>query len=537
MKKFFVVLLIVIMLLCPLTAFAEQSELAYWDKTGDAVFCVSWTNSRPTVTFIDEGGTVYDPMIETDYTFTILYDKEMYYVVENAPQGRWYVSYDKKDNTSIKVSMFPYVQDLSVTNFVVGNISGNYTDVSFVVEHEHDNVSYSYRISAVTSKMGEEKVLESGKGYTNSEVYERVYLDSLATYSGYMLKLYVWYTVDDTDVFDFAFSVPFSYTNTSVDVAMADYALTVNTDQQLVDVYWPDIDYNAQPVLVALFEDDAAEPSLFFEADADADTMQLSYDPAAQRIRVDLSVKKDDVSAKTISKSLDLSDIKIALDEADVSNSTQYYFRYKGFANQRVDVICNSETVGLVLSGDGQCAVKLLDDWNSLEVRYTDADNVTWVFSREIFVDRIPPILSVAEPYDGMTTDKASIQISGNAKDCVSVTINGSAVQLGASGTFMQEISLTAGENIITIVAADMAGNETLYTAVVSNTSGQPANADVSGADDTDIQVGAFDLIGIFKKPGSFAMLIIVSAVCALVVVYALVFWKKGKGGKANEKQ
>jgi RHS repeat-associated protein len=91
-------------------------------------------------------------------------------------------------------------------------------------------------------------------------------------------------------------------------------------------------------------------------------------------------------------------------------------------------------------------------------------------------VDTIPPAMSITSPVDGMITSASSVQVSGTASDAspVTVTINGSAVTVDASGSFTGTVTLTEGLNTITIIARDAAGNQTTVTRKVTKDSIPP---------------------------------------------------------------
>ena len=77
--------------------------------------------------------------------------------------------------------------------------------------------------------------------------------------------------------------------------------------------------------------------------------------------------------------------------------------------------------------------------------------------------DNMPPILAILSPQDSMVTSSPTIDVIGSATDressVVSVTVNGTSVALGADGSFNTRIELTRGDNTITVVATDAAGN------------------------------------------------------------------------------
>ncbi|MBI4812260.1 helix-turn-helix domain-containing protein [Candidatus Falkowbacteria bacterium] len=63
----------------------------------------------------------------------------------------------------------------------------------------------------------------------------------------------------------------------------------------------------------------------------------------------------------------------------------------------------------------------------------------------------MPPKLSIFEPTDGMTTQDATIAVSGQAEDGSSVRINGTEVLMTKKGAFEFEIALERGLNVIKI--------------------------------------------------------------------------------------
>lgn len=65
-----------------------------------------------------------------------------------------------------------------------------------------------------------------------------------------------------------------------------------------------------------------------------------------------------------------------------------------------------------------------------------------------------PPALSIVQPTDGMITYDATIPVTGEVQDDASVQVNGSQVLLNKDGTFVTEVALQRGLNLITIESA-----------------------------------------------------------------------------------
>ena len=81
---------------------------------------------------------------------------------------------------------------------------------------------------------------------------------------------------------------------------MKNFEFSVDPDASLVSVSWPEIDNRAEKVMVALFEGDSAEPAMYDSYDPDKGSVQLSYDPAASKIRVEISVMINGVFTETL---------------------------------------------------------------------------------------------------------------------------------------------------------------------------------------------------------------------------------------------
>jgi hypothetical protein len=77
--------------------------------------------------------------------------------------------------------------------------------------------------------------------------------------------------------------------------------------------------------------------------------------------------------------------------------------------------------------------------------------------------DKLPPVLVILSPQDSLVTSSPTLDVIGSATDressVTSVTVNGTEVVLGADGSFTTRIDLARGDNIITVIATDAAGN------------------------------------------------------------------------------
>lgn len=115
--------------------------------------------------------------------------------------------------------------------------------------------------------------------------------------------------------------------------------------------------------------------------------------------------------------------------------------------------------VEIPLIADGKNDIKFFfvdDNGNMLSSDYT------------IFRDETAPILTLSQEYDGMITKDSSITIEGVAQDFDIFTINDEVITTEKNGAFSYDTNLIEGDNKITLLLKDKAGNETFYNIVIS---------------------------------------------------------------------
>ena len=86
--------------------------------------------------------------------------------------------------------------------------------------------------------------------------------------------------------------------------------------------------------------------------------------------------------------------------------------------------------------------------------------------------DTTPPTITINSPEDGAETSDDFVSVSGIITDDLSgidsATINGNSLTLNSDGSFSTTVSLTEGDNTITITATDKAGNKATKTITVT---------------------------------------------------------------------
>lgn len=127
----------------------------------------------------------------------------------------------------------------------------------------------------------------------------------------------------------------------------------------------------------------------------------------------------------------------------------------------------------------------LADGSHTIAFNASDNDgNAAAQKSVTFIIDTVAPTLTVNSPSDNSITNNATCTVSGVTNDVtsspVTLTINGATVTVGSDGTFSKAITLTEGENTITIVATDAAGKSTTVTRKVTLDTGAPTFVSVT---------------------------------------------------------
>ena len=141
-----------------------------------------------------------------------------------------------------------------------------------------------------------------------------------------------------------------------------------------------------------------------------------------------------------------------------------------------IDGTAISSVTKTAITGGYKCTCTpeaLKDGVHTISVTASDNDgNAASAKTSSFTVDTVPPILSVTARAEGLITNKSTVTVTGKTDDAtskpVTVTVNGTAVTVGADGAFSKDVTLANGSNTITIIAKDKAGKTTTVTRAVT---------------------------------------------------------------------
>lgn len=144
---------------------------------------------------------------------------------------------------------------------------------------------------------------------------------------------------------------------------------------------------------------------------------------------------------------------------------------------------------GTTCTGTYTPSSALADGSHTITVYAYDYDgNKSNVASVSFKIDTVPPVLNVTAPVDGLITNNAKVTVTGTTNDVTSspvtltVKVNSgtaTSVTVSSDGSFSKEITLSNGENTITVTATDAAGKSTEVIRTVKLDTGAPVFGNV----------------------------------------------------------
>ncbi|SCZ06378.1 bacillopeptidase F [Paenibacillus polysaccharolyticus] len=121
-----------------------------------------------------------------------------------------------------------------------------------------------------------------------------------------------------------------------------------------------------------------------------------------------------------------------------------------------------------------------------------------------IILDQTNPQVNGVSPAEGSRINTEVVHVTGSVVEQFldKVTVNGQTVQVDRDRKFSHRVLVNKGENIITIVATDLAGNKTTVTRKVYVETEAPELTDITPAQDVRITSGESLNVSFKSKPG-----------------------------------
>ncbi len=138
---------------------------------------------------------------------------------------------------------------------------------------------------------------------------------------------------------------------------------------------------------------------------------------------------------------------------------------YQIFASLNGNMLLEGETQG------GQYRVDMEDGQNKILFQVKDKLGNTKTFYKELTVDTAPPQLAVKNNIQNLRTSQSHLYLTGYSEQGATLTLNGEKKEM-INGYFNIKCDLSPGKNSLKLVSTDAAGNESVYTAEVTQIPG-----------------------------------------------------------------
>ncbi len=112
------------------------------------------------------------------------------------------------------------------------------------------------------------------------------------------------------------------------------------------------------------------------------------------------------------------------------------------------------------VAGNFSIDISLSEGANWIDVSSSDEAGNENSTALLVYLDTIAPPLTLFSPEDYLHTNTIPISVEGQTEPGTVVEVNGVSVSPQPDGTFQRYVSLAAGENAISVIARDSAGNE-----------------------------------------------------------------------------
>lgn len=181
----------------------------------------------------------------------------------------------------------------------------------------------------------------------------------------------------------------------------------------------------------------------------------------------------DATPAATVQKDGPLVLLDPTLDDVPyATNTATITVHGTAMAETTVDLLVNGakrDSRRSSFEGEFTFDVVLTEGENTLQVSSKDSGSTQKLVSRKYAVvyRDTPPELTLEGFEDGKTVDKPDFTVQGKTDKEVFIQVNNAPVVVRADGSFSTTITLKEGDNIILVVATDVAGNETKQEAKI----------------------------------------------------------------------
>ncbi len=463
-----------------LTAAAERGELTDLETTQDIVIIVTYDKEEPDVAFMTPDGTVL--RADTDFFQVVRESGKIFFYIEQAEAGVWYIDYDKKTNVEMGVSILAWHRDIAIDSFRFEETDTDELTAYYTVTYDADNGFdvYFYAVAvAADGTEGEAVQLGNGWSYGGEDDY-RLSTEDLPD-GTYKLAMEAVGT-DASEVEMSAYQVSeqtFTVSGHTTTGEAADLSVLYDTAAGTVWVTFSPAELRADTVQAYA----AAGSQVLFDETYDDYPWEDSFlmDPEAGDAVLTLQAKDWDGGYKTYTRTIKAAlPVTLAITEG-VTTAPQAEVTYDvGNASVPAVFSVNGAEQEVILTGAGTAHVEIEpSQTNEITVTVT-IDEVAYRIYGRVTVDDIPPLITLFGVEDELRVADSRVAIAGLTDPGAVFTCNGETVKVAEDGSFLYESEVEEGRTELRFEAADGAGNTTARTVTVIR--GQDDGGSRSGA-------------------------------------------------------
>ncbi|MCM1223328.1 MAG: hypothetical protein NC548_53635 [Lachnospiraceae bacterium] len=453
---------------CQVCAETKQAPILSLEQKKDLVILFTFDKEPVDITFLSPSGirlTVADLGVE-------MAEGELWrtYRISDAEIGTWSVEYELKGNHSIEYSVIEEDYGLWLQYVKLENTNNDRMALKFQADSENRILDYGYEVYAVSMPNGDfSQKIASGRAVSNEETTEELALSSLSS-GTYQLRLEVFCTDGDVELFDSMLSDSFDFSNPKEPERIEDYRVYLDVENQVCEAVWDDYAKKYDFCRLVVYGDDA-EPIYDGILDGDVTRSGIQFPQDTKTLTISFYINHNGIWSSPSTKQIDLADgeyLRLGTDET--AGDSQFILEYSAEKSRRLFLTVNGTESELSLTGTGYCGIALEQGSNTVYAEFESDDLVFYKIDTELYFDAYPPKIILYEALDGKTFFDTIVTITGKMTGGTCITANGEVIETDSTGEFSYPFPLSYGENELTLEAVDVNGNAadlvlTLYQA------------------------------------------------------------------------
>jgi hypothetical protein len=448
----------------------HTADIAVIKDAGTYLFTIGWEKGDLGVTLIAPDGKRYSKTELGKGMAVASRQGIVIFRVENAKAGLWKAEFLEEGNGKIGAVVQRLIMPLTVTDVAAKQSKGDTIEAAFTLNGEAGkNCTYEVYLT-LDGNASTGRLIGKGSAKTGKTIKASYKAQGAGSYAGYILTVSAECADGGFTDFHTASSQPFAFDNTNAPKPPEKLAAVLLS--QGAEISWQP-DASADGYVVAAF-DGGALPYNTATLGSGAATAIVPA-PEEGKFAVEVYAQRNGIAGRSSRLEIDPS---MTLEKALGCSLPQENALLPGTVELHYDVqevlavtvSIGDKTTEKELSGKGTLLMTMNNGMNHVRITARLSDTLSVAEDRHWTADTVAPVLRIFNDPDGTTTTQEEIDISGNADDAASISVNGVSAERDKYGNFTAAVPLKDGLNTISVIIADKAGNASQYEANVTRT-------------------------------------------------------------------